>query len=131
MVISVTDIDFPDSARLQELIDATVPAAIKRPPMDLGPYNQGFTESEFLDKFKCAPHATASRSQGLSQGVPAAQMAVVNSRSITTKVGQQLQRAAPITSMLREGRLSTAIILLQSDSVSKWCAGSWRPRTRS
>ena len=44
---------------LQELIDATVPAAIKRPPMDLGIYNQGYTESEFLDKFKCVTHLSA------------------------------------------------------------------------
>ena len=54
-------------AGLQELIDATVPEAIKRPPMDLGSYNQGYTESEFLDKFKCVPHASGSHSQGLSR----------------------------------------------------------------
>ncbi len=51
--------------RLQELIDATVPEAIKRPQMDLGPYNQGFTESEFLDKFKCATQTSTSHARAL------------------------------------------------------------------
>lgn len=40
---------------LHELIEATVPDSIKRPPMDLGKYQEGYTESEFLEKFKCAP----------------------------------------------------------------------------
>ena len=39
---------------LDELIDATVPKAIRRgKPMDLGEYTEGFTESGFLAKFKC------------------------------------------------------------------------------
>ena len=39
---------------LHDLIEATVPAAIKRPPMQLGKYQEGYTESDFLEKFKCA-----------------------------------------------------------------------------
>ena len=42
---------------LHEMIEATVPESIKRPPMDLGKYQHGYTESEFLEKFKCAPRA--------------------------------------------------------------------------
>lgn len=34
------------------LIDATVPTAIRRDPMDLGEYTQGFTESGILAKLK-------------------------------------------------------------------------------
>lgn len=38
---------------LDALIDATVPAAIRRSDgMDLGRYTEGMTESEFLDFFK-------------------------------------------------------------------------------
>ena len=38
---------------LDELIDATVPASIRaEKPLDLGEYTEGFTESEFLEKFK-------------------------------------------------------------------------------
>lgn len=37
---------------LSALIEATVPKAIKREPMQLGKYNKGYTESEFLAKFK-------------------------------------------------------------------------------
>ena len=38
---------------LDELITATVPKAIRREgQMDLGEYTQGYTESEFLAKFK-------------------------------------------------------------------------------
>lgn len=33
-------------------MDATVPAAIKRKPMHLGKYDAGYTEHEFLTKFK-------------------------------------------------------------------------------
>jgi glycine dehydrogenase len=37
---------------LDALIDATVPDAIKRQGlMDLGKYTEGYTESEFLEKF--------------------------------------------------------------------------------
>ena len=37
------------------LITATVPKAIRRPgQMDLGEYTKGYTESEFMAKFKCA-----------------------------------------------------------------------------
>lgn len=39
---------------MDALIDATVPKAIRRSgTMDLGKYTQGYTESEFLAKFKC------------------------------------------------------------------------------
>jgi glycine cleavage system pyridoxal-binding protein P len=34
------------------LIDATVPTAIRREPMELGLYNQGFTESGIIAKLK-------------------------------------------------------------------------------
>jgi hypothetical protein len=34
------------------LIDATVPTAIRRDPMELGIYNQGFTESGIIAKLK-------------------------------------------------------------------------------
>ena len=38
---------------LDELIDATVPASIRADkPLDLGEYSEGYTESEFLEKFK-------------------------------------------------------------------------------
>lgn len=38
---------------LEELIDATVPKAIRRKDgMDLGKYNEGMNESEFLEFFK-------------------------------------------------------------------------------
>ena len=38
---------------LDALIEATVPSAIKLGrPMDLGEYTKGFTESEFIAKFK-------------------------------------------------------------------------------
>jgi glycine dehydrogenase len=38
---------------LDALIDATVPQAIRRNgQMDLGEYTNGFTESDFLQKFK-------------------------------------------------------------------------------
>lgn len=42
---------------LDALIDATVPAAIRRTDgMDMGdPYNDGLTESQFLERFKYAP----------------------------------------------------------------------------
>ena len=46
---------------VDELIDATVPAAIRRDPMDLGAYTKGFTESGILKKLRCAStpvHAT-------------------------------------------------------------------------
>jgi glycine dehydrogenase len=40
---------------LDALIDATVPKAIRRKDgMDLGEYTQGYTETQFLEKFKCA-----------------------------------------------------------------------------
>ena len=40
-------------ASVDALIDATVPKAIRRKDgMDLGIYNEGFTESKFLDYFK-------------------------------------------------------------------------------
>lgn len=35
------------------LMDATVPTAIRRDPMELGIYNQGFTESGIIAKLKC------------------------------------------------------------------------------
>lgn len=37
---------------MDALIDATVPKSIRRPAMDLGEYDQGYTESAFLDMFK-------------------------------------------------------------------------------
>lgn len=38
---------------LDALIDATVPTSIRRQgQMDLGAYTKGFTESEFLQRFK-------------------------------------------------------------------------------
>ena len=37
---------------LDALIDATVPKAIRRGPMELGEYTKGYTESEFIAKFK-------------------------------------------------------------------------------
>ncbi|GMH32889.1 hypothetical protein BSKO_00723 [Bryopsis sp. KO-2023] len=37
---------------MDALIDATVPTAIRRKDMDMGKYNEGFTESEFLSMFK-------------------------------------------------------------------------------
>lgn len=38
---------------LDELIDATVPSSIRADkPLDLGEYSEGYTESEFLEKFK-------------------------------------------------------------------------------
>lgn len=37
---------------LDALIDATVPKAIRRGQMDLGEYTKGYTESEFIAKFK-------------------------------------------------------------------------------
>ncbi len=37
---------------MAELIDATVPKAIRRGQMDLGEYTKGYTESEFIAKFK-------------------------------------------------------------------------------
>ena len=41
---------------LDALIDATVPAAIRRKgTMNLGVYTDGLTESQFLDKIKCGP----------------------------------------------------------------------------
>ena len=48
-----------------------MPAAIKRPPMDLGSYNQGYTESEFLEKFKCAtdPPARGGLIMALSRNI--------------------------------------------------------------
>jgi glycine dehydrogenase len=40
-------------ASMDALIDATVPAAIRRHDgMDMGKYTKGMTESEFLDYFK-------------------------------------------------------------------------------
>ena len=42
---------------LHEMIEATVPDSIKRAPMDLGKYQHGYTESEFLEKFKCVTQA--------------------------------------------------------------------------
>ena len=38
---------------VEALIDATVPTAIRRKPMDLGEYTRGYTESGILDKLKC------------------------------------------------------------------------------
>jgi len=101
-----------------------VPEAIKRPQMDLGPYNQGFTESEFLDKFKCATHACISHSQGPSQRVCA-----------RLALRQQLQRCDD-SRMQRDAhheRSSKADDILTSFcslSVRKRCTGPWRPRTR-
>ncbi len=40
---------------LDALIDATVPASIRRKPMQLGEYNKGYTESGILKKLRCAP----------------------------------------------------------------------------
>jgi glycine dehydrogenase len=38
---------------MDELIDATVPAAIRRPDeMEMGKYTPGMTESDFLEYFK-------------------------------------------------------------------------------
>ena len=37
---------------LDAMMDATVPASIKRKPMQLGKYHTGYTEHEFLTKFK-------------------------------------------------------------------------------
>lgn len=37
---------------LDDLIEATVPKSIRRSPMNLGKYQEGYTESEFLSKFK-------------------------------------------------------------------------------
>ncbi len=38
---------------LDELIDATVPKSIRADKaLDLGEYTEGYTESEFLEKFK-------------------------------------------------------------------------------
>lgn len=34
------------------LIDATVPASIRRKDMDMGKYHAGYTENEFLSMFK-------------------------------------------------------------------------------
>jgi len=44
-----TSCGFPS---LDAMIEATVPSSIKRKPMDLGKYNAGYDESEFLEKFK-------------------------------------------------------------------------------
>lgn len=55
-MVKITNFDTLDA-----LIDATVPSAIKLGrPMDLGEYSAGFTESEFIAKFKYAhlPHLT-------------------------------------------------------------------------
>lgn len=37
---------------VEALIDATVPTAIRRKPMDLGSYSKGYTESGIIAKLK-------------------------------------------------------------------------------
>lgn len=56
-MVKVTNFDSLDA-----LIEATVPTSIKLgSPMDLGPkYNEGLTESEFLDMFKYVAYPPAS-----------------------------------------------------------------------
>jgi glycine cleavage system pyridoxal-binding protein P len=47
----VAAVGFPS---LDALIDATVPASIRRKDgMDLGDFTDGMTEAAFLEKFKC------------------------------------------------------------------------------
>ena len=64
---SASDSDIKDMVKLtkfdtlDELIDATVPKAIRRKdPLDLGIYTEGFTESGFLAKFKYGPTASGT-----------------------------------------------------------------------
>jgi hypothetical protein len=54
-MVKITNFDSLDA-----LIDATVPTAIKLGrPMDLGEYTNGFTESEFIAKFKYPPNQSS------------------------------------------------------------------------
>lgn len=44
--------EFCGFSSMDALIEATVPSSIKRPPMELGKYQEGFPESEMLSRFK-------------------------------------------------------------------------------
>lgn len=44
--------EFCGFSSMDDLIDATVPKSIRRPPLQLGKYDNGFTESEMLTNFK-------------------------------------------------------------------------------
>jgi glycine dehydrogenase len=90
------------------LIEATVPKAIKREPMDLGEYNEGFPESAMLAKFKAMAEKNVVAKSYIGMGYYNTYVPPVILRNILESPGWYTQYT-PYQAEIAQGRLESLL----------------------
>ncbi|EIE25206.1 glycine dehydrogenase [Coccomyxa subellipsoidea C-169] len=93
---------------MAELIDATVPKAIRRGQMDLGEYTKGYTESEFIAKFKKMAEKNKMFKSYLGMGYYNTHLPPVIQRNLLENPGWYTQYT-PYQAEIAQGRLESLL----------------------
>eukprot|EP00243_Klebsormidium_subtile_P004314 TRINITY_DN18282_c0_g1_i1.p1 TRINITY_DN18282_c0_g1~~TRINITY_DN18282_c0_g1_i1.p1 ORF type:complete len:1056 (-),score=381.30 TRINITY_DN18282_c0_g1_i1:459-3626(-) len=99
---------FVGFSSVDALIEATVPQAIKREPMDLGEYNEGYPESAMLAKFKAMAEKNVVAKSYIGMGYYNTYVPPVILRNILESPGWYTQYT-PYQAEIAQGRLESLL----------------------